>query len=328
MSRRACSDLMGGAFGLELPLCDCFPHPESPYCAYVDSGRAALQLLLRAMPQRPRRVWVPRFACDTLLQPLRRLRLPVCRYEIAEDDLSPLLPDEAGEDDAAVFINYFGLAGAAWQQAVADFPGAALADATTALYAPPLPQAAGSFYSPRKFGGLCDGGVAVAPYPLALPTRTDRSSTAARALLLRTESGAAAALPATERAEARLNREPRRMSPLSRRLLRSIDWAAAARRRCANYRVLHAALRELNRLCLPEEPPSAPQCYPLVTAIPGLRDSLVDAGVALPLYWPEVIADSEASDSANRLARRLLPLPLDQRYDTHDMDRLLRLIRG
>jgi hypothetical protein len=42
----------------------------------------------------------------------------------------------------------------------------------------------------------------------------------------------------------------------------------------------------------------------------------------------EVIAATDATATANRLARRLLPLPLDQRYSKTDMERLVRLILG
>ena len=69
-------------------------------------------------------------------------------------------------------------------------------------------------------------------------------------------------------------------------------------------------------------------CYPLLSGIPDLRDSLIDAGIALPLYWPEVIEHTDAAQPANRLARRLLPLPLDQRYSKSDMERLISLILG
>ena len=95
-----------------------------------------------------------------------------------------------------------------------------------------------------------------------------------------------------------------------------------------NYATLHAALEEINHLQLPEAPAYAPMCYPLVSGIPGLRDTLIDAGIALPLYWPEVIDTTEAGSTENRLARRLLPLPLDQRYTKTDMEQLIRLILG
>lgn len=309
-------DLIGAFFGLELPPPaagqGAFPHAEGACCAWVSSGRAAFECLLLSMP-RPARVLVPRFTCDTVLQPLRRLGLPVLRYELGEDWL-PQLPGDAAGDDLLLLTNYFGLTGAAVAQAAAAHPGPSVVDATTALFAPPLPGVP-AFYSLRKFAGVPDGGVALAPFPVHRPAGEDRSAARARYLLERVELGAAAALPASEAAEGELSAlPPLRMSPLTRALVRSLHWGrlAAARRR--NYAALHARLAPLNHWELPAEPPSAPFCYPFVSAIPGLRDALIDNGFALPLLWPEVIRDTPASSPANALARRLLPLPLDHRY--------------
>lgn len=318
-------DMMGGFFGLELPEYGNFPYSEGPCCAYVNSGRAALECLLSQGP-RPDALWVPRFICDTVLQAPARLQIPVNRYGCT-DQLVPQLP-EVGKNDLVLLVNYFGLTGGVVAAAAAQLPGRCVVDASTALYSPPLPGVP-TFYSPRKFCGVADGGLASAPRELVhLPEAECHSATNSHYLLERLESGAEAALPASEAAEAALAAPPQRMSPLTRRLLRSIDFAAAAEARLSNYRVLHQALREINHLQLPEAPVHAPMCYPLVSAIPGLRDALIESGVALPLYWPEVIEATDAATAENRLARRLLPLPLDQRYTKSDMERLTRLILG
>lgn len=316
---------MGGFFGLEIPDYGNFPYAEGPRCAYLNSGRAALECLLRHMP-RPSCLHVPRFICDTVLEAPARLGIPVRRYDCTTR-LAPILPT-MGEDEAVLLVNYFGLTGEAVAAAAAQLPGRCLVDATTALYSPPLPGIP-TFYSPRKFCGVADGGVACAPFPLhQLPETDDRSSSRSLYLLERVESGAESALPASESAEAALAASPRRMSPLTRRLLRSIDFQAAAARRLENYATLHHALQDLNHLPLPDSPLYAPMCYPLVSGIPGLRDALIDAGIALPLYWPEVIETTKACTVENQLARRLLPLPLDQRYTKTDMQGLVKLILG
>lgn len=319
------NDMMGGIFGITPP--DDSPYArftESPRCAFVSSGRAALACLLANMP-RPRRVWVPRMVCDTLLQPLHRAGLSVCRYG-CNAQFTPLLPDDVASDDLLILVNYFGLTGKAVEEAAAAAPCSVAVDATTALYAD---TALPAFYSLRKFLPVPDGGVACAPFALhAQPAETDDSTARLRPMQLRAEQGAAAAYAAAEAAEATLNTPAKRLSPQTRQLLQNIDTAAAARRRCENYRTLHRALGDLNRLELPAEAPSAPLCYPLVSGIPDLRDSLIDAGIALPLYWPEVIAATHAADTENKLARTLLPLPLDQRYTASDMQRLIRLIIG
>lgn len=318
-------DMIGGFFGLELPVYDNFPYPESPCCAYVNSGRAAFECLLRNMP-RPTRLWVPRFICDTVLQAPERLGIPVGQYSCTPE-LAPILP-EVKEHELVLLVNYFGMTGRQVETAAKLLPGRCIVDATTALYTPPLPGVP-SFYSPRKFCGVADGGIATAPWPLEqLPTESGTSAVHSLHLLQRIESGALAALPANEQAEAALCAPPQRMSALTRTLLRSIDFHAAAATRQKNYSMLHQALRRLNRLPLPDTPPTAPMCYPFVSGIPGLRDTLIDAGIALPLYWPEVLENTGADDIENRLTRQLLPLPLDQRYNEADMLRMIQLILG
>lgn len=318
-------DMMGGFFGLELPDYGNFPYAESPNCVYLSSGRAAFEILLRNMP-RPARLWMPRFICDTVLQAPARLGIPVLRYSCT-GQLEPLIP-LVEENDIVLLVNYFGLTGKAVKQAAAQLPGRCIVDATTALYSPPLPGIP-TFYSPRKFCGVADGGVAVAPFPLRhLPHDTAVSSNRSLHLLQRLECGAAKSLDTSEQAEAALDAPPNHMSMLTRKLLRSIDFESAATRRLLNYKTLHQALKDINRLYLPDSPSHAPMCYPLVCGIPDLRDTLIDAGIALPLYWPEVIGQTNAADTDNAISRSLLPLPLDQRYAPADMQRLLSLIRG
>ncbi len=323
------ADMMGGFFGLELSTGASCPHPEGEHCAWLSSGRAAFECLLRGYPAPLKRVWLPRFTCNTVLEPLARLGLTPMRYACTEQ-LEPLLPPDRAPGDAVLLTNYFGLTGTAVARSAETLQARGVpifADATTSFFAKPLPGVP-TFYSPRKFMGVADGGIACAPYPIPLPHAQDTSTARSLVLLERLESGALAALPASEAAEADLHAAPRRMSLLTRALLGAMDYPAMAAARRRNYRQLHEALSGLNHLCLPAEPLSAPMCYPLVSAIPNLRDTLIDAGIALPLFWPEVLEACEPDSAEHRLARRLLPLPLDQRYGAADMERLLRLILG
>lgn len=313
---------MGGAIAVQ-PLTgpdDAAPlYPESEHTLWVSSGRAAFECILRCLPYTPHRAWVPRFMCNTVLEPLARLRIPVVRYAV-DAQLHPVLPADMAPHDVLLLVNYFGLTGEAVAAAVAAAPCAVVVDATTAFYYPPLPGVP-AFYSPRKFAGMADGGIAVGVDAAAFDLPPDAESDIRTADLFRYASDAA-----VQAAEDALSSPPKRMGQLSRQLLCRTPWLAAAEQRLLNYAVLHRALSGINRLMLPSTPACAPMCYPLVCGIPGLRDFLIDAGVRLPLYWPEVIDATDAGDTENRLARMLLPLPLDQRYSEHDMEQLLKWI--
>lgn len=304
-------DMIGGGFGVELPQVNNFHLSEGECCAYLNSGRAALECILVSMPQRPARAFVPRFTCNTILQPFEHLDIPVIRYELSGDlcTATPQLPVRAGREDLLLLTDYFGMSDSAHLAALARaHPGPCVVDAATALYAPPMPDVP-CFYSLRKFAGVPDGGVAVAPYPLKLPAEVDISSTRAVALWERTELGAEASLPAFDALERDLIGPPKRMSRLTRILIGSIDWQSGAERRLRNYRILHEQYASVNRFSLPDTPPVAPYCYPLLSGIPGLRDELIDAHIALPFFWPEVIQATDAHMLSNYWARALLPIP-------------------
>lgn len=315
-------DMMGGFFGLELPEYNNFPFTESEFCAFTNSGRTALACILDNMPS-PRRLYIPRYICHTLEEPLTGFSTETygCRA-----DLSPILPDDAQKEDVIILVDYFGLTAQHVRDAAAQFPGQVIVDATTALFRKPGEQFP-TFYSPRKFVGVPDGGVACAPFPLMRrPEETASSSATALHLLQRIESGALSAATSAQQAENVLCGTRLAMSPLTHRLLCSIDFQTVSQKRLSNYRTLHRALASLNRLKLPEHPDTAPMYYPFVCGIPGMRDDLIDAGVALPLFWEEVIDTTPAHSTENTLSRTLLPLPIDQRYDENDMQHLLRLI--
>ena len=312
---------MGGAIPVQ-PLLrqqGVFPYPESADTLWVNSGRAAFECILRSLSAMPQRVWVPRFVCDTLSEPLARLRVTVARYAV-NAQLHPVLPAEAAPQDVLVLVNYFGLTGEPVAAAAAAAPCPVLVDATTALYTPPIPGVP-TFYSPRKFAGLADGGVAVGLNARVVDLPVDAASDTRTVALMAGYDAAA-----VQAAEDALSTTPKRMGAMTRDLLGRIPWQTAAAQRLRNYAVLHRALAPINRLQLPQVPAHAPMCYPLVCGIPGMRDALIDAGVRMPLYWPEVIDNTDAADTENRLARTLLPLPLDQRYTEQDMQNLLELV--
>lgn len=315
-------DMMGGFFGLELPEYNNFPFLESAFCAFTNSGRSALSCILDNLPP-PRRIYIPRYICHTLAEPLAGYKMETygCR-----EDLSPILPNDARKEDIIILVDYFGLTARHVLAAAAQFPGQVIVDATTALFGKSR-ELFPTFYSPRKFVGVPDGGVACAPFPLVRrPEVTAPSSAAALHLLQRIEGGVLSAAAAAQQAEDALCGTRFSMSPLTRRLLRSINFKAVSEKRMFNYHTLHRVLAPLNRLKLPELPDSAPMYYPFVCGIPGMRDDLIDAEIALPLFWEEVIDTTPAHSIENTLARTLLPLPIDQRYDEKDMQKLLRLI--
>ena len=69
---------IGGYFELELSHKSSFPHSEG---SCLNSGRNALEYIMRSISP-IRRLWIPYFTCEVILEPLHKLQIPYSFYSI------------------------------------------------------------------------------------------------------------------------------------------------------------------------------------------------------------------------------------------------------
>lgn len=298
-----------------------FPHDDG---LLLNSGRACMHVLLER--EQPVCVHVPQYTCDVVLEPIQRLGLNYRFYPIGLD-LRPSYLPEVGDRDILIVNNYFGIQDAWCAEMAQKFGSRLLLDYSQAFFAPPA-QGAYCFYTPRKFCGVPDGGILTGPDCVFSPLTRATSWFRATHLLQRTDKDAEAGYAAFQGAEASLlEQPPLAMSALTERLLRSYDHDAASRQRTSNFRILDERLGASNRLVLPSMTSySAPMVYPYLTKRKGLREKLLDERVFVARYWPNIARWCEAESNEHTLMTDLLPLPLDQRYDYADMQRMLEII--
>ena len=315
---------IGGFFGLELPEYGNFPQWSPGKSVAVNSGRRALEYILRCLGD-VRRVHVPLYTCPTVLEPLEILNIPYSFYRIDERlelERPPVL--EGGE--CLLYTNYFGIMEKYVDRLVSRYGERLIVDNALALYSPARPGVS-SAYSPRKFSGVPDGGVAVMDRPRLELKERDESFPDASFLLECAEYGLERSSAACGRNERRLRHAPlRRMSRLTERLIGGIDYEKARIRRMDNFRFLHERLGHLNRLLLDPDSVCGPFCYPFWTAFPELRNALIDRRILIPLLWPGVWGQSPAGSLERKLAAALLPLPVDQRCGRGEMERIARAV--
>ena len=66
--------------------------------------------------------------------------------------------------------------------------------------------------------------------------------------------------------------------------------------------------------------------YPYRTKDAGLRQRLIDNGIFVARYWPDISCGNNPTSNAVDLATEILPLPIDQRYGVDDMKRIIEII--
>jgi hypothetical protein len=120
----------------------------------------------------------------------------------------------------------------------------------------------------------------------------------------------------------------KRMSKLTERLMQSIDYDAVAARRVENYNYLHKYLAGSNQLHPTLADNAVPMIYPYQVSKEGLRDYLIQNKVFVAKYWPNVQEYSSKESIDFLLATKLVPLPIDQRYQIEEMNQIIKCIEN
>jgi len=310
---------IGGFLPLEVPPV-IVAEPYHAEAVALASGRACWHVVLRA--SRPRRVLLPFFICDAVLQPLTATRTPFEFYPLSAS-FEPAAVPEPADGDLMLVVNYFGVLTAFVEECVRRQRDRVVVDDTQAFFRRGTPDA-WSFNSARKFFGVPDGAFLYGPangigeLPPSDVADCDH-------LLTRLAGDDRQAWEQFKRHEARISIEPRAISAISTRLLAAVDMPRARRTREQNFNALHARLGTLNTIALPLDAlgGDGPMCYPFLPSADVDRHALARLGIFVPTLWPEIEFRTERGfDWERQVARRLLPLPIDHRYGPDAMDTL------
>lgn len=312
-------DPIGGYFGIELGAAG---NPLHAQAKGYHSGRSALGALCTLLS--PGHVYVPFYSCDSLRAPLDAADIETRYYSVSarlDAEFEVSLPS----DGYLLYINYFGIKQAEIERLRSVHGEQLIVDNTHAFFrdADLL-----SFNSARKFFGVPDGAYAWGPGPLPVPEQ--RAHAAAEHLLLRDqdEGERERGLQAYRHAESQIEHGLLAMSPLSEQLLARIDYPAVRARRRSNFMALHGRLRAHNPLD-PQLGDGVPYAYPWLAPEGLERSALLERGIFFPTLWPEVSQrETRDFEPEKRLADRLWPLPIDQRYDAADMDRVAATVEN
>ena len=315
---------IGGYFELELPdFRNDFPHA---LCRALNSGRHALEYILRQMGNSVKTVHLPYYTCDVVLEPLRRLGIAHQFYHIDENLEIADIP-RLKEGHYLIANNYFGIKDE-YIRYLYDRLGSKLIVDNAQAYFAEERLGMKAFYSPRKFVGIPDGGFAWSPIETELEVPHDFSSHRCSHLMKRIDGGASSGYKDFKENSLKLSEEPMKaMSALTYRILGSIDFDEVIYRRRRNFEYLHQALGPTNLLAIPDmRNVACPMVYPYRIHNHTLRDRLISNSVFIAKYWPNVLRWCNDGDLEYDLVNQILPLPIDQRYDTTDMERIVSIM--
>ena len=226
---------IGGYFELELTCGE----PYHRGALALNTGRNCLEYILRARGYK--KVYLPYYSCEVLLEPFTKLDTEYSFYHI-NANLELCQPVTLKDGEALLYINYFGLKQDYVKALARQYGNRLIVDNTQAFFAEPF-AGVDTFYSCRKFFGVSDGAYLYCDKRLEYEIEQDLSWERMNYLLKRIDVSPEAAYGDFRDQSVKLKDNPiRTMSPLTSRIMMSIDYGKIAERRRENYMRLDKAL--------------------------------------------------------------------------------------
>lgn len=309
---------IGGYFELELKE-NVIYHEDA---IALNTGRNALEYILEI--NRYKKIYLPYFTCEVLLQPIKKLNLEYEFYSV-DAQLEPVFNfEKINEKICFLYTNYFGLKND-YVQELANKCNNLIIDNAQSFYSKPI-QNISTFYSCRKFFGVPDGSYLYTNDIIERDLYKDQSYERFEHLLKRIDQNAENGYSSFLENDEKLDNQPLlHMSNLTRKIMQSIDYESIAKKRIENYLYLEKELKTANMLKLDFDGISVPMVYPF-WGTQAIREKLLDNKIFTARYWPNVITWCEKDCLETELTNEVIHLPIDQRQTKIELDKIIKII--
>lgn len=290
----------------------------------VQSGRMAL--LYELQNRDTKTIWLPYYYCNTVPKLLKKLGYIIKFYRFG-DDFRIILPKKFSKKDIIILVDYFGLTSQSLKKDIDFFENKNLiVDASMSLWIK-LSSKTPTFFSPRKFIGIPDGGFLKNPSKkfMLKKYKSNISKKRSSYLYLRDIGLIQKGREAFSKAEQSfaLDNEPMSMSNYTQNLISNVDFDLIFKRRRKNYLYLKKKLSNFRIKSYELPKKTAPLCFPIHHENASLViESLLKKNIFCPQYWPKLILPKNDIKGLELLNKTVF-IPIDQRYGITEMNHII-----
>lgn len=294
----------------------------------LNTGRSAIWHAFRVSGAKC--IWIPIYQCDTVRDTFLKHGVEV-KYYHTDFDWNPIDLTPA-DDEAALFVNYYGVMSNARMRELAKLSKHPIIDNCQAFFCKPIEDAM-NIYSCRKFIGVPDGayvigkgaGLFVDEYPQGY------SSDTAAFLLMRIEYGCEGkGYEARSINEHRIDEEDcMKMSKLTHAILDGTDYELIKQKRRENFAIARELFDGINNLDAARyyDEQTIPMVYPLVVEDDELIQKLFKAKHFQGHWWSYICQEQPEGCFEHWISRYVIPITIDQRYGREELEYLASVIK-
>lgn len=310
---------IGGYFELELRQGEHY-HKNA---LRLNTARNCLEYILRA--KKYQKIYIPYYTCGVILEPIEKCDIAYEFYHI-DINLEPECEFVLKNSEAFLYTNYFGLKQNTIEKLAELYGNQLIIDNSQAFYAEPI-KGIDTFYSARKFFGVPDGAYLYTNKLLDQDLRQDISYERVSHLLKRIDISAEAGYVDFQQNDKSFENQPiKKMSKLTDKILQSINYSNAKQQRINNYKLLDKHLKNSNQIRFDFAENAIPMIYPYFSDDKNLRNKLIQNKIFVAKYWHNVLEWCKQDSIEHELTGKLLPLPIDQRYNSSDINTIIGVI--
>lgn len=315
---------IGGYLEFSLPNLGQFPYPQSKK---YGSARSAFFDLLDQNDIK--KIWMPKFICNSMLEPLFLLDINIQYYDLTKD-FYPKLPNTLKEDEYLFYVNYFGLCTSVQKKLLNNYPNENIIfDHSQAFFVEPF-ECFGTIYSLRKFLPVAEGGLLISN-AVDTPDYHDRNVEDMlqqyEHVFTRRLLHSAHAYETFKKNESSLNNcVPKNISGITKDLMECFDYKTIKLKRLENFKFLHDQLKSINQLKININEVESPLTYPLLLD-KKISNELISHNVFTPTYWLDSLPRLTVDSFEYRMTSYTTHLICDQRYSQQEMQTQLDIIK-
>lgn len=304
--------VIGGYFELELTE----RYDNIGNAIALNSARNCLRYIIRAYGIKE--IFLPYYTCPVVWQTVKKEDCRVNFYHIDEN----FMPEKEFEkNDYVLYTNYFGVCGKNVKKLSAKYKNIII-DNSQAFYMPKYGIA--SFNSIRKFFGVPDGALLYCDKTTDEKFEKSTSYQKCNHLLKRLDvSMNFGYQDFCFNEDCLLDEDIKTISNLTKSIFNTINIEKAKEKRLENYQTLSYELDKSNKLQIKPDKDDIPMYYPYMSEnYVFYRNLFAKNSIEIPLYWNNLPEDFPESNLRNKI----LLLPIDQRYNKKDMEKILEIL--
>lgn len=284
----------------------------------LNSGRNSLRYIIRAY--NIKEIEVPYYTCQFIWDVLKQEECIINFYHINKEFM-PI--KNFNKNKYILYNNYFGICSKQINLLKRNYKNLII-DNCQAFYS--KHKGLASFYSLRKFFGVPDGGFTYCNKKINTKLMTSKSYNLCIHLLKAYDKGYNESYINFLKNELEIDKMPlEKISNLTKSLLSNINYNKCKNIRLRNFNILDNILKDTNKLKINLEYDDVPMFYPYLTSNMLLHNKIKN-NIFYTECWPQI--DKFLSEDELYLKNNIILLPIDQRYNEKDMQKILDIIKS